>query len=132
MSKLEKSTTAPLSFDIFSQKNINLTNQSANFDLLKEDDLLFLTISKKDANYTFTLSSSRNPLSQKIVSNLNLQDTFSDTFNGHLDWSFFRPNPKNDSTVTVRGLAIYDSIDSANQESISQELTNAFIKELTR
>ncbi|WP_341492170.1 P110/LppT family adhesin N-terminal domain [Mesomycoplasma ovipneumoniae] len=132
MSKLEKSTTAPLSFDIFSQKNINLTNQSANFDLLKEDDLLFLTISKKDANYTFTLSSSRNPLSQKIVSNLNLQDTFSDTFNGHLDWSFLGPNPKNDSTVTVRGLAIYDSIDSANQESISQELTNAFIKELTR
>ncbi|WP_337896719.1 P110/LppT family adhesin N-terminal domain [Mesomycoplasma ovipneumoniae] len=132
MSKLEKSTTAPLSFDIFSQKNINLTNQSANFDLLKEDDLLFLTISKKDANYTFTLSSSRNPLSQKIVSNLNLEDSFHNTFNGHLDWSYLGPNPKNESTVTVRGLAIYDSVDSANQESISQELTNAFIKELTR
>ncbi|WDV48692.1 P110/LppT family adhesin N-terminal domain [Mesomycoplasma ovipneumoniae] len=131
-SKLEKSTTAPLSFDIFSQKNINLTNQSANFDLLKEDDLLFLTISKKDANYTFTLSSFRNPLSQKIVSNLNLEDTFRDTYNGHLDWSYLGPNPKNESTVTVRGLAIYDSVDSANQESISQELTNAFIKELTR
>ncbi|MDW2918994.1 P110/LppT family adhesin N-terminal domain [Mesomycoplasma ovipneumoniae] len=131
-SKLEKSTTAPLSFDIFSQKNINLTNQSANFDLLKEDDLLFLTISKKDTNFTFTLSSSRNPLSQKIVSNLNLEDSFRDTYNGHLDWSYLGPNPKNDSTVTVRGLAIYDSLSLADQESISQELTNAFIKELTR
>ncbi|MHA0305638.1 P110/LppT family adhesin N-terminal domain [Mesomycoplasma ovipneumoniae] len=134
LSKLEKSTIASLDFDVFSQKNINLTNQSANFDLLKEDDLLFLTISKKDTNYTFTLSSSRNPLSQKIVSNLNLEDTNPQLFNGHLDWSYLGPNPanKSDSTVTVRGLAIYDSVDSANQESISQELTNAFIKELTR
>ncbi|MDO6856871.1 P110/LppT family adhesin N-terminal domain [Mesomycoplasma ovipneumoniae] len=132
LSKLEKSNIAPLSLDVFSQKNINLTNQGANFDLLKEDDLLFLTISKKDTNYTFTLSSSRNPLSQKIVSNLNLEDTNPELFNHHLDWSYLGPNPKNDSTVTVRGLAIYDSIDSANQESISQELTNAFIKELTR
>ncbi|MDW2922643.1 P110/LppT family adhesin N-terminal domain [Mesomycoplasma ovipneumoniae] len=143
-SKLEKSSTAPLDLDVFSQKNINLTNQSANFDLLKEDDLLFLTISKKEANYTFTLSSSRNPLTQKIVSNLNLENSFRDTFNGHLDWSYLGPNLeaapadqsnptlKSDSTVTVRGLAIYDFIDSANQESISQELTNAFIKELTR
>ncbi|WP_337903534.1 P110/LppT family adhesin N-terminal domain [Mesomycoplasma ovipneumoniae] len=134
LSKLEKSNIASLDFDVFSQKNINLTNQSANFDLLKEDDLLFLTISKKDTNYTFTLSSSRNPLSQKIVSNLNLEDTNPQLFNGHLDWSYLGPNPadKSDSTVTVRGLAIYDSIDSANQESISQELTNAFINELTR
>ncbi|WP_069098917.1 P110/LppT family adhesin N-terminal domain [Mesomycoplasma ovipneumoniae] len=142
-SKLEKSTTAPLDFDVFSQKNINLTNRNANFDLLKEDDLLFLTISKKDANYTFTLSSSRNPLSQKIVSNLNLEDSFRDTFNHHLDWSYLGPSPapapasestptlKNESTVTVRGLAIYDSVDLADQESISQVLTNAFIKELT-
>ncbi|MHA0261245.1 P110/LppT family adhesin N-terminal domain [Mesomycoplasma ovipneumoniae] len=134
LSKLEKSNIASLDFDVFSQKNINLTNQSANFDLLKEDDLLFLTISKKDTNYTFTLSSSRNPLSQKIVSNLNLEDTNPQLFNSHLDWSYLGPNPedKSDSTVTVRGLAIYDSVDSANQESISQELTNAFIKELTR
>ncbi|WP_341508357.1 P110/LppT family adhesin N-terminal domain [Mesomycoplasma ovipneumoniae] len=134
MSKIERNNTAPLSFDVFSQKNINLTNQSANFDLLKEDDLLFLTISKKDANYTFTLSSSRNPLSQKIVSNLNLEDSFPQLFNGHLDWSYLGPRSENkpDSTVTVRGLAIYDSVDSANQESISQELTKAFIKELTR
>ncbi|WP_337897754.1 P110/LppT family adhesin N-terminal domain [Mesomycoplasma ovipneumoniae] len=134
LSKLEKSNIASLDFDIFSQKNINLTNQSANFDLLKEDDLLFLTISKKDTNYTFTLSSSRNPLSQKIVSNLNLEDTNPQLFNSHLDWSYLGPNPedKSDSTVTVRGLAIYDSVDSANQESISQELTKAFIKELTR
>ncbi|MDO6825808.1 P110/LppT family adhesin N-terminal domain [Mesomycoplasma ovipneumoniae] len=134
LSKLEKSNIASLDFDVFSQKNINLTNQSANFDLLKEDDLLFLTISKKDTNYTFTLSSSRNPLSQKIVSNLNLEDTNPQLFNSHLDWSYLGPNPedKSDSTVTVRGLAIYDSIDSANQESISQELTNAFINELTR
>ncbi|MDF9627805.1 P110/LppT family adhesin N-terminal domain [Mesomycoplasma ovipneumoniae] len=143
-SKLEKNATAPLDLDVFSQKNINLTNQSANFDLLKEDDLLFLTISKKDTNFTFTLSSSRNPLSQKIVSNLNLEDSFRDTYNGHLDWSYLGPNLapapadqsnttlKSDSTVTVRGLAIYDSVDLANQESISQELTNAFIKELTR
>ncbi|MDW2920572.1 P110/LppT family adhesin N-terminal domain [Mesomycoplasma ovipneumoniae] len=143
-SKLEKSTTAPLDFDVFSQKNINLTNQSANFDLLKEDDLLFLTISKKNANYTFTLSSSRNPLSQKIVSNLNLEESFSNIYNHHLDWSHLGPTPalapaseseptlKNESTVTVRGLAIYDSVDLANQESISQELTKAFIKELTR
>ncbi|UVO16233.1 P110/LppT family adhesin N-terminal domain [Mesomycoplasma ovipneumoniae] len=143
-SKLEKSTTAPLDFNVFSQKNINLTNQSANFDLLKEDDLLFLTISKKDANYTFTLSSSRNPLSQKIVSNLNLEDSFSNIYNHHLDWSHLGPTPapapaseskstlENDSTVTVRGLAIYDSVSLADQESISQELTNAFIKELTR
>ncbi|WP_010321022.1 P110/LppT family adhesin N-terminal domain [Mesomycoplasma ovipneumoniae] len=132
-SKLERNYTAPLSFDIFSQKNINLTNQSANFDLLKEDDLLFLTISKKDADYTFTLSSSRNPLSQKIVSNLNLEDSYPDIFNGHLDWSYLGPNPvdKSGSTVTVRGLAIYDSVDLADQESISQVLTNAFIKELT-
>ncbi|WP_341490917.1 P110/LppT family adhesin N-terminal domain [Mesomycoplasma ovipneumoniae] len=132
-SKLEKSATAPLSLDVFSQKNINLSNQSTNFDLLKEDDLLFLTISKKDADYTFTLSSSRNPLSQKIVSNLNLEDSFRDTFNHHLDWSYLGPNPvdKSDSTVTVRGLAIYDSVDLADQESISQVLTNAFIKELT-
>ncbi|MDW2860680.1 P110/LppT family adhesin N-terminal domain [Mesomycoplasma ovipneumoniae] len=134
-SKLERNYTAPLSFDIFSQKNINLTNQSANFDLLKEDDLLFLTISKKDADYTFTLSSSRNPLSQKIVSNLNLEDSYPDIFNGHLDWSYLGPNPANESgsgsTVTVRGLAIYDSVDLADQESISQVLTNAFIKELT-
>ncbi|WP_341488330.1 P110/LppT family adhesin N-terminal domain [Mesomycoplasma ovipneumoniae] len=134
MSKIERNNTAPLSFDVFSQKNINLTNQSANFDLLKEDDLLFLTISKKDANYTFTLSSSRNPLSQKIVSTLNLEDSFPQLFNGHLDWSYLGPRSENkpDSTVTVRGLAIYDSVDSANQESISQELTNAFINELTR
>ncbi|MHA0297697.1 P110/LppT family adhesin N-terminal domain [Mesomycoplasma ovipneumoniae] len=134
MSKIERNNTAPLSFDVFSQKNINITNQSANFDLLKEDDLLFLTISKKDANYTFTLSSSRNPLSQKIVSNLNLEDSFPQLFNGHLDWSYLGPHSENksDSTVTVRGLAIYDSVDLANQESISQELTNAFIKELTR
>ncbi|WP_341508092.1 P110/LppT family adhesin N-terminal domain [Mesomycoplasma ovipneumoniae] len=134
LSKLEKSNIASLDFDVFSQKNINLTNQSANFDLLKEDDLLFLTISKKDTNYTFTLSSSRNPLSQKIVSNLNLEDTNPQLFNGHLDWSYLGPNPadKSDSTVTVRGLAIYDSVDLANQESISQELTNVFIKELTR
>ncbi|WHF53522.1 P110/LppT family adhesin N-terminal domain [Mesomycoplasma ovipneumoniae] len=134
LSKLEKSNIASLDFDVFSQKNINLTNRSANFDLLKEDDLLFLTISKKDTNYTFTLSSSRNPLSQKIVSNLNLEDTNPQLFNSHLDWSYLGPNPedKSDSTVTVRGLAIYDSIDSANQESISQELTKAFIKELTR
>ncbi|WP_337892479.1 P110/LppT family adhesin N-terminal domain [Mesomycoplasma ovipneumoniae] len=134
MSKIERNNTAPLSFDVFSQKNINLTNQSANFDLLKEDDLLFLTISKKDANYTFTLSSSRNPLSQKIVSTLNLEDSFPQLFNGHLDWSYLGPRSENkpDSTVTVRGLAIYDSVDSANQESISQELTKAFIKELTR
>ncbi|WP_337898164.1 P110/LppT family adhesin N-terminal domain [Mesomycoplasma ovipneumoniae] len=133
LSKLEKSTTAPLSLDVFSQKNINLSNQSTNFDLLKEDDLLFLTISKKDADYTFTLSSSRNPLSQKIVSNLNLEDSFRDTFNGHLDWSYLGPNPadKSGSTVTVRGLAIYDSVDLVDQESISQVLTNAFIKELT-
>ncbi|WP_052328392.1 P110/LppT family adhesin N-terminal domain [Mesomycoplasma ovipneumoniae] len=134
MSKIERNNAAPLSFDVFSQKNINLTNQSANFDLLKEDDLLFLTISKKDANYTFTLSSSRNPLSQKIVSNLNLEDSFPQLFNGHLDWSYLGPRSENksDSTVTVRGLAVYDSVDSANQESISQELTKAFIKELTR
>ncbi|MHA0290542.1 P110/LppT family adhesin N-terminal domain [Mesomycoplasma ovipneumoniae] len=134
LSKLEKSNIASLDFDVFSQKNINLTNQSANFDLLKEDDLLFLTISKKDTNYTFTLSSSRNPLSQKIVSNLNLEDTNPQLFNSHLDWSYLGPNPanKSDSTVTVRGLAIYDSVNLANQESISQELTNAFIKELTR
>ncbi|WP_341515346.1 P110/LppT family adhesin N-terminal domain [Mesomycoplasma ovipneumoniae] len=134
LSKLEKSNIASLDFDVFSQKNINLTNQSANFDLLKEDDLLFLTISKKYTNYTFTLSSSRNPLSQKIVSNLNLEDTNPQLFNSHLDWSYLGPNPedKSDSTVTVRGLAIYDSVDSANQESISQVLTNAFIKELTR
>ncbi|MDW2930624.1 P110/LppT family adhesin N-terminal domain [Mesomycoplasma ovipneumoniae] len=143
-SKLEKNATAPLDLDVFSQKNINLTNQSANFDLLKEDDLLFLTISKKDTNFTFTLSSSRNPLSQKIVSNLNLEDSFRDTFNGHIDWSYLGPNLapapadqsnttlKSESTVTVRGLAIYDSVSLANQESISQELTNAFIKELTR
>ncbi|MDW2923274.1 P110/LppT family adhesin N-terminal domain [Mesomycoplasma ovipneumoniae] len=132
LSKLEKSNIASLDFDVFSQKNINLTNQSANLDLLKEDDLLFLTISKKDTNYTFTLSSSRNPLSQKIVSNLNLEDTNPQLFNHHLDWSYLGPNPKNDSTVTVRGLAIYDSLSLADQESISQELTNAFIKELTR
>ncbi|MHA0297394.1 P110/LppT family adhesin N-terminal domain [Mesomycoplasma ovipneumoniae] len=134
MSKIERNNTAPLSFDVFSQKNINLTNQSANFDLLKEDNLLFLTISKKDANYTFTLSSSRNPLSQKIVSNLNLEDSFPQLFNSHLDWSYLGPRSENksDSTVTVRGLAIYDSVDSTNQESISQELTKAFIKELTR
>ncbi len=134
MSKIERNNIAPLSFDVFSQKNINLTNQNANFDLLKEDDLLFLTISKKDANYTFTLSSSRNPLSQKIVSNLNLEDSFPDIFNGHLDWSYLGPRLENksDSTVTVRGLAIYDSVDLANQESTSQELTKAFIKELTR
>ncbi|MEG3826183.1 P110/LppT family adhesin N-terminal domain [Mesomycoplasma ovipneumoniae] len=132
LSKLEKSNIASLDFDVFSQKNINLTNQSANLDLLKEDDLLFLTISKKDTNYTFTLSSSRNPLSQKIVSNLNLEDTNPQLFNHHLDWSYLGPNPKNDSTVTVRGLAIYDSVSLADQESISQELTNAFIKELTR
>ncbi|MCP9306736.1 P110/LppT family adhesin N-terminal domain [Mesomycoplasma ovipneumoniae] len=133
LSKLEKSNIAPLDFDVFSQKNINLTNQNANFDLLKEDDLLFLTISKKDTNYTFTLSSSRNPLSQKIVSNLNLEDTNPGLFNGHLDWSYLGPNPadKSGSTVTVRGLAIYDSVDLADQESISQVLTNAFIKELT-
>ncbi|MDW2829364.1 hypothetical protein R7U67_00315, partial [Mesomycoplasma ovipneumoniae] len=132
-SKLERNATAPLDFEMFSQKNINLTNQSANFDLLKEDDLLFLTISKKDTNYTFTLSSSRNPLSQKIVSNLNLEDSFPKLFNGHLDWSYLGPNPANESgsTVTVRGLAIYDSVDLADQESISQVLTNAFIKELT-
>ncbi|WP_069098535.1 P110/LppT family adhesin N-terminal domain [Mesomycoplasma ovipneumoniae] len=133
LSKLDKSNIASLDFDVFSQKNINLTNQSANFDLLKEDDLLFLTISKKDTNYTFTLSSSRNPLSQKIVSNLNLEDTNPGLLNGHLDWSYLGPNPadKSDSTVTVRGLAIYDSVDLADQESISQVLTNAFIKELT-
>ncbi|WP_069097106.1 P110/LppT family adhesin N-terminal domain [Mesomycoplasma ovipneumoniae] len=135
LSKLDKSSIAPLSLDVFSQKNINLTNQSANFDLLKEDDLLFLTISKKDTNYTFTLSSSRNPLSQKIVSNLNLEDTNPELFNYHLDWSYLGPNPANESgsgsTVTVRGLAIYDSVDLADQESISQVLTNAFIKELT-
>ncbi|MDW2906088.1 P110/LppT family adhesin N-terminal domain [Mesomycoplasma ovipneumoniae] len=137
LSKLDKSNIAPLDFDVFSQKNINLTNQSANFDLLKEDDLLFLTISKKDTNYTFTLSSSRNPLSQKIVSNLNLEDTNPELFNYHLDWSYLGPNPANESgsgsgsTVTVRGLAIYDSVDLADQESISQVLTNAFIKELT-
>ncbi|MDW2921839.1 P110/LppT family adhesin N-terminal domain [Mesomycoplasma ovipneumoniae] len=137
LSKLDKSNIAPLSLDVFSQKNINLTNQSANFDLLKEDDLLFLTISKKDTNYTFTLSSSRNPLSQKIVSNLNLEDTNPELFNYHLDWSYLGPNPTNESgsgsgsTVTVRGLAIYDSVDLADQESISQVLTNAFIKELT-
>ncbi|WP_341491463.1 P110/LppT family adhesin N-terminal domain [Mesomycoplasma ovipneumoniae] len=132
-SKLEKSATAPLSLDVFSQKNINLSNQSTNFNLLKEDDLLFLTISKKDADYTFTLSSSRNPLSQKIVSNLNLEDSFRDTFNHHLDWSYLGPNPANESgsTITVRGLAIYDSVDLADQESISQVITNAFIKELT-
>ncbi|MDW2833844.1 P110/LppT family adhesin N-terminal domain [Mesomycoplasma ovipneumoniae] len=132
-SKLERNATAPLDFEMFSQKNINLTNQSANFDLLKEDDLLFLTISKKDTNYTFTLSSSRNRLSQKIVSNLNLEDSFPKLFNGHLDWSYLGPNPANESgsTVTVRGLAIYDSVDLADQESISQVLTNAFIKELT-
>ncbi|WP_341493495.1 P110/LppT family adhesin N-terminal domain [Mesomycoplasma ovipneumoniae] len=132
-SKLEKSTIAQLDLDVFSQKNINISNQSANFDLLKEDDLLFLTISKKDTNYTFTLSSSRNPLSQKIVSNLNLEDTNPQLFNHHLDWSYLGPNPadKFDSTVTVRGLAIYDSVDLADQESISQVLTNAFIKELT-
>ncbi|MDW2892506.1 P110/LppT family adhesin N-terminal domain [Mesomycoplasma ovipneumoniae] len=133
LSKLDKSNIAPLSLDVFSQKNISLTNQSANFDLLKEDDLLFLTISKKDTNYTFTLSSSRNPLSQKIVSNLNLEDTNLELFNHHLDWSYLGPNPANESgsTVTVRGLAIYDSVDLADQESISQVLTNAFIKELT-
>ncbi|XBE78204.1 P110/LppT family adhesin N-terminal domain [Mesomycoplasma ovipneumoniae] len=133
LSKLEKSNIGAFSFDVFSQKNINLTNQSANFDLLKEDDLLFLTISKKDTNYTFTLSSSRNPLSQKIVSNLNLEDTNPELFNSHLDWSYLGPNPANESgsTVTVRGLAIYDSVDLADQESISQVLTNAFIKELT-
>ncbi|WNM15034.1 P110/LppT family adhesin N-terminal domain [Mesomycoplasma ovipneumoniae] len=133
-SKLEKSNIASLDFDVFSQKNINLINQSANFDLLKEDDLLFLTISKKDTNYTFTLSSSRNPLSQKIVSNLHLEDTNPQLFNGHLDWSYLGPNPEekeSGSTVTVRGLAIYDSVDLADQESISQVLTNAFIKELT-
>ncbi|WP_069096533.1 P110/LppT family adhesin N-terminal domain [Mesomycoplasma ovipneumoniae] len=132
-SKLEKSTIAQLDLDVFSQKNINISNQSANFDLLKEDDLLFLTISKKDTNYTFTLSSSRNPLSQKIVSNLNLEDTNPELFNYHLDWSYLGPNPadKSGSTVTVRGLAIYDSVDLADQESISQVLTNAFIKELT-
>ncbi|MBG0730558.1 P110/LppT family adhesin N-terminal domain [Mycoplasma sp. 'Moose RK'] len=123
---------------IFSQKNINLTDETVNFDdILKEDSLLFLTIIKKNNKWTFWLSSGNtsNPEKQRIVADLNLEHLAGiyDT----LDWTVLGPNPQGDAykgpiygpaTISFRGLVAYDS--STLPENIEDvaKLNAQFIK----
>ncbi|AJR11964.1 Uncharacterised protein [Mesomycoplasma dispar] len=91
--KVENDKNSPIDFETFSQKNISLTSQPKNFDLIKEGDLLFLSIFRDGDKYEFSLSSEKSNYElQKITSKLNLE-AYKGSYAYDLDWSFLGPTP---------------------------------------
>ncbi|AJR12492.1 Uncharacterised protein [Mesomycoplasma dispar] len=141
---------APRDPDPFRQRNINKTDVD-DFDFIKENHLLFLTIIKKDDKYDFWLTSknAKNPYTQKIASFVDL--SVSRSHKKNLNWSNLGPNPQpeqqqqqppqqqqhqnlsprklNAATITFKGFAVYDSTTLVNNHEAVSELTNHFIRE---
>lgn len=138
-------TSQPAPLQNFWQKNVNKP-ESENFDFIKDNKLLFLTIVQNGPKYNFWLTSqsTQNPYTQKIESFLNLTASKDSFKQFHI--SSLGPKKPNSSTnqaqnnstnsttssspvITFKGLAVFDSAELATNLDVVSELTNHFIKQ---
>ncbi|WP_337904166.1 P110/LppT family adhesin N-terminal domain [Mesomycoplasma ovipneumoniae] len=135
--------------DTFKQTNVD-KGVADDFDFIKDNDLMFLTLIKDKEKWTIWLTSSKvkNPYSQKISSTLDL-GVFPDYNTKNLTWTHLGPNKAEPSPTAVatsevetqsqtpttpptqilfKGFVVYDSPTLARNVETVSNLNNLFIK----